>query len=232
VLAPDGSTALHEAASLGNAAAVSVLLAHPGINVNLRDSIDCTAFMCAFEHGSVEVAGLMAQDSRVDVNIPSRFFTPLWYSVHRGEVGLLRHLIASGKPLDVSTVGRQSGYGGTWTSALETARFTHPFHASTALLEGYINDPVETLRRVRAKLRFPCFSAANLFATVVFLCDGFLQGRRGQGGEPPLRFFAMAQRLPMELQMVLCHRVYGSTRDSIISRNSEVEFRKLARVFA
>ena len=43
-----------------------------------------------------------------------------------------------------------------------------------------------------------------------------------------VRFFCMAALLPMELQMVLCHRVYGSSKPHILSKSSEVAFRALA----
>jgi len=42
------------------------------------------------------------------------------------------------------------------------------------------------------------------------------------------RFFVMAGQLPMELQMVLCNRVYGLTKDTILAKNSETAFRALA----
>jgi len=43
------------------------------------------------------------------------------------------------------------------------------------------------------------------------------------------RFFAIAWRLPMELQMILCHQVVGSANDSILSQYSEAAFKSLAR---
>ena len=45
-----------------------------------------------------------------------------------------------------------------------------------------------------------------------------------------IRFFGIAKRLPMEVQMIVCHRVVGSAKDSILSRDSEAAFKALAVV--
>lgn len=51
---------------------------------------------------------------------------------------------------------------------------------------------------------------------MVLLCDGYLK-LLGDDSSPAHRFFKMAARLPMELQMVVCNRAYGSPKDSINS---------------
>ena len=43
------------------------------------------------------------------------------------------------------------------------------------------------------------------------------------------RFFTIASKLPMELQMILCHRAVGSMKDSVLSQDSEVAFKSLAK---
>ena len=43
-----------------------------------------------------------------------------------------------------------------------------------------------------------------------------------------IRFFAIAVKLPMDLQMVLCHRVVGSMKQNITSTDSEGAFKSLA----
>jgi len=44
------------------------------------------------------------------------------------------------------------------------------------------------------------------------------------------RFFTIAKRLPMEMQMMLCHHVVGSTKQNILRRDSEAAFKSLARI--
>ena len=72
---------------------------------------------------------------------------------------------------------------------------------------------------------------ARTFALVVFLSDGFLSVENSIIHQGERRFFRILQELPMELQMVICHRIYGSVRNIILSKNSEEAFRKLAKSF-
>ena len=76
--------------------------------------------------------------------------------------------------------------------------------------------------------------AADIFALMVFLCDGLLKLKAipttpAAAGTPP-RFFVIASNMPMELQMVLCHRVVGSMEQNILSVDSEAAFKSLARI--
>ena len=74
--------------------------------------------------------------------------------------------------------------------------------------------------------------AAEVFALTVFLSDDLLQPH------PPTvissltaaRFFAITLRLPVELQMILCHRAVGSAKENVLSKDSEVAFKVLARI--
>ena len=82
---------------------------------------------------------------------------------------------------------------------------------------------------------------AKTFATIIFLCDGLLSfsplSQEEEQLEPARsllrsnsrRFLHIAQCLPMELQMVLCHRLYLSERDLISRKLSEPAFKKLTK---
>ena len=71
--------------------------------------------------------------------------------------------------------------------------------------------------------------AAEVFALVVFVSDGLLQINETTTPSPAARFFSIARRLPLELQMVLCHHVVGSAKEIIPGKDSEVAFKELAR---
>jgi len=54
--------------------------------------------------------------------------------------------------------------------------------------------------------------AAEVFALIVFLSDGLLEIRiENEANRAPARFFRIARKLPLELQMLLCSRVAGLT---------------------
>lgn len=73
---------------------------------------------------------------------------------------------------------------------------------------------------------------AELFAIVVFLCDGLLCQKNISSGNPSLeaaRFFSISGRLPLELQMYLCNKVYHSPKEIVLIRDSETAFKNLAK---
>ena len=67
-----------------------------------------------------------------------------------------------------------------------------------------------------------------LVAGVVFAADGFVRSTE-QTPAPISRFFTITSRVPLEIQMILCNRLFGSARSVVRSRDSEPGFRWLSR---
>lgn len=99
-----------------------------------------------------------------------------------------------------------------------------------ALLERFQENPLQTRKDVRMELRWFEEAAAEVFALVVFLSDDLLEVRAGAEFSHPAiaRSLAVVQKLPMELQMMLCHLMVGSAKESIQTNDSETAFRALA----
>ena len=74
--------------------------------------------------------------------------------------------------------------------------------------------------------------AAEVFALTVFLCDDLLQLQPALDASTTTAapFFAISSKLPMELQMILCHRAVGSMKRNILRLDSEPAFKSLARM--
>ena len=69
------------------------------------------------------------------------------------------------------------------------------------------------------ELRDPFIS--DLFALVIFLSDDLLVVNAASSlNSKAARFFEMTQRLPMELQMMLCNRVFGAGKSDIQGREN------------
>jgi len=107
---------------------------------------------------------------------------------------------------------------------------------AASLLERFMSNPTLTRHELRVKLGLLDGLAADLFALIVFfLCDDLLQIKpafttiSNPAAASATRFFATARRLPMELQMILCRRAVGSSKDSVLSKDSEIAFKSLAR---
>jgi len=73
------------------------------------------------------------------------------------------------------------------------------------------------------KLGFSDALAAEVFALTVFLCDDLLQltSTATNSDSAATRFFAIASKLPIELQMMLSHRAVGSMKQNILHKDSE-----------
>jgi hypothetical protein len=80
-------------------------------------------------------------------------------------------------------------------------------------------NPAAATQRAREILRHPASQANSLFTMVVAHCDGVY--RLNDRLDKQLRFLNIMRRLPMELQMMVCHRVYGSFREAILPRDVE-----------
>jgi ankyrin repeat protein len=98
-------TMLDFACQHGHVELVRTLLAHPKINVNVRDGMQWTPFATAIAQGSTECAKLLIDDSRTDLikSTGSNHKTPLYRISEGGYVEILEYWIASGKSFSHNT---------------------------------------------------------------------------------------------------------------------------------
>jgi len=220
-----GWTLLHYACrESSRSAVIPLLLAHPGIDVNVKNRYGCTPFLYACANGRTSCVHEMLKDSRVKVNEPSSDGrTPLWWAARYGHVDVIKLWIAFGREMDL-------GKYVDFTDAIAAGN-NHGRTAVVALLERFKNDAAKTRHAMRVDLDWHDDLAAEMFALVVFISDGLLQTKAtGVKVEAKrTRFFNIARNLPLELQMVLCYRVVGSAKEIIPGKESEVAFKELAR---
>ena len=219
-----GRTPLHRACARGYAAIVSVLLAHPHIDVNQKDEGGDTPFLNVCLHGRTSCSRLLLKDPRVSLGEPENDgYTPLYWAAFGGYLEVIRWWIASGREIDL-------GEQGNWRTDAVLAAEEMDFTDVVTLLQGFKDNPAETRHVVRVELGMHDELAAEMFALVVFVSDGLLDVDEEDGGSPPAaRFFAIAARLPLELQMVLCYRLVDSARVILHRKDGELAFRDLAR---
>lgn len=224
--AEQDETPLHAACMQGHREVVEALLVHPGVDVNRRDGLGKTAFFYACWNDRVGVVELMLGDPRVDANLADNIGdTPLFIAAYGGSLGVIERMIASGREIDWERTGE--AHDDIWTS-LEIADETG-YYEIVDLLHRLRVDPGRTRDSLRVKFGMTSELVAGLFASTVFLCDGLLSRHPGATATSRGRFFSVVERLPLELQMVICNRVYGSPRNSVLSRHSEPAFRHLVR---
>ena len=219
-------SALHLTCELGNKQLTLLLLRHPDIDPNLQDAQGHTPLMLSCALDQLRVAKVLVLDKRTRLDVADPFgVTALWLAALRGATEIVKWLIASGKDLgkDQEIVG------------LDVAREAENLE-TLELLKRFQSEPELTRHELRVELCLQGAVISELFALVIFLCDNLLlvkSARPTEEADPAAasarRFFALIVKLPMELQMVICHRVYESAGELILTKSSEVAFRSVVR---
>jgi len=224
-LAVDGHgwTLLHHACDEDNGyAVIPILLAHPDIDVNAKN-INETPFYYAC-CGRPSCVREMLKDSRVKVNEPNRDGeTPLWVAANYGFLDVIKWWVASGREMNL-------GKPDDKTDAIGLAKDRGKTEV-VSLLERFKEHPEETRHAMRVELGFLDELAAEMFAMMVFVSDGLLQFKATgvKAGAKRTRFFNIACQLPLELQMVLCFRQVGSSKEIIQGKDTERAFKSMTK---
>jgi len=223
-----GWTALHTACWRGHGNIVSFLLGCPNIDVNCQTHVDETPFAVACIKGCVSCVRLLLDDPRVNVN--ERDFDeeeeasspPLWHAAFGGHLDVIRWWIASGREMDLGVRDEED------TDAISIA-LQRGHKECQSLLEKFEEDPRKTRYLVRIELGCFVEAAREMYALVVFVSDGLLR-IKDNNSTIVARFFQMTCLLPLELQMVMCLRLVGSSKTLIKSEHSEFAFKDLAKL--
>jgi len=231
-------TPLIRAISLGYLDCVVALLVHPLVDVNAGDWDGATPlYYCAYSlptPDNLKMMTLLCGHPLIDVNrVDSENTSPLWISCYDGYFDNVRCLLATSPlgsvNLDIRAVSRLQQ--GSWCgfdgkTALEV---TWDLRCQRLLCD-FQTHPRETRVRLRRELALPSEEVAEAFACAVLLSDGYLQ-RRSLSAVEHSRFWGIITRLPMELQMLLCHRLYESSGQTVLARNVEAGLRNVLADF-
>jgi hypothetical protein len=235
-----GMTALHYAVKNKSTEIIKLLLAHPKVDPNIKTtSIGETPFhlVCGFCEGiPATVFTLFLDDHRIRLNeLSKNGFTPLVLLVKERNIDCIKMWMASGRPLDIGSPDSPDGYAlrdeiQTTIEGFSQPRetFMEEWRAIKGLLASYRDHQKETINKVRKELDWHRKRAAPLYAAVVFVSDGFLEIiKTERDPDKAARFFSIARRLPLELQMVLCHRSVKSGGTIIPASVADPAFRDL-----
>jgi len=220
-----GNTLLHFAClGIHRSAVIPLLLAHPDIDVNLRDDYGCNPFDYAC-NGRASCVREMLRHSRVKVNEPDvNGSSPLWYAANNGNLDVIKWWIVSGREMDLGKRENEE------TDAIGVAKERGHTEVVT-MLQRFKSDAAQIRHAMRVELGWCDELAAEVFALAVLVSDEFLKTKATcvKAGAKRTRFFKIAARLPLELQMLLCYRLAGSGKEIIPSTVSEVAFKSLAK---
>lgn len=249
-----GYSALHYTAFSGCAETVRWILSLPNIDPNIMRNGDASRVDTPFRihcmkwRADMDVKqmkestiNVFLEDQRVTLNDRNHHDqSPADYLARVGNPLLLSWWIASGRKLDTTNLLENVNtydikYWGT--ENLEENQWYLSYKAkkdeTKTLIENFLADPAKTRKKLRLDIGWyhPNDSkAATIFAMIIFICDGLLQAKKGENSASPAsRFFEISSKLPMELQIILCHRVIGSMSESIHGIAREKAFEALAK---
>lgn len=237
-------TPLYRASGHNWPAIVEYLLRNPRTLVNQQMAEGASPFFIACQGGWKDIVILLLADPRVDVELPDDHnSSPLWMAACYGQLLIVQLLLASGRHLNPNSVStfndmtpaqsaRWAVRQPEWGMVGDSPANRRAYGAVIGdLLDEFDRNPVQVRLRLRRLpgVREPFIGRA--FALIVFLTDGFLRirGDSHDGFSLEERFFDISSKLPLELQMVLCNRMFGSPNDIILVRDSEPGFRWLSR---
>ena len=240
----NGVSPLYLACHNGNDEVAAMLLDDPRVDVNRSLVENATPFFIACQQGLVNIVTLLLADERTDPNkAMNHNITPLWFASQFGHLLVVQHLLASGRRINVSR--RSSWNNRTAAEHARSQALLEKFDDETdeeykrragycpqiaELIDEYSADPAGTCHRLRRCKGVRELYVAEVFALVVLLSDHFLKFRMALNSPSEVavkRFFAMLFALPMELQMMVCNRVFGSSRDAVLSRHLALALKRL-----
>jgi hypothetical protein len=217
----DGWTILHYACAKGDSEIVELLAYHPRIEINKKSTSGTTPFWIACNLGVRPVVEILLKDLRVLIKEPlNDGTTPIRAALERGELGIIEAILAS----------EREGATRCVESFLENYETKWDYRIK-ALLKAYKDDPEGFKYRIRLDKGEKNVIAAEIFAAVVFNSDGLTAIWNKEENVNAMRFFTITFGLPPELQMMLCFRAIGLSKNYIPNKDSEQAFRFHARRF-
>ena len=163
------TTALYIACISGHDSVVSILLAHPDIDPNLKNTSGNTPFLIACANGNTSCVRLLLQDQRVMVNEPdNNGATPLWRAAYWGRHDVIKWWIGSGREMNLGKPGDISK-----TDAIGAAKERRKTEV-VSLLERFKKDASKTRSQVRLELGITTGQSIHLLISLHSLFFSFL----------------------------------------------------------
>jgi len=240
----NGDTPLHTACVSRNKQMVKLLLTHPNININEVNNKGMTPLAYSCYYNNDDIIRVLLNNPAIDIN-KSNIIAPLHLAVEKKNINVIKLLLCQ-PGININQVdeyGRTPldyicalSEGNTWLSSRRTIKINVCSKEEIIIkllmaygatitnqkikicnnseLDKYLTDP-NVINDWKATFDF----ISHLFTLVVLLCDEYFTFNTQSCGRSVdmIRFFTICKQLPMELQMLICHRLYGSHKNYVKS---------------
>jgi len=237
-----GCTPLHLACRYGNIDIVNVLLGFNGINVNIKTDGGYTPLSNACIGRYIEVIDALLHYDNLNINCDAPL--PLILSSLDSNTDVIKMLLCHPN-IDVhkknnknftalmAMCERHYNYLHSIANTLQVDTTEHikyllckNYNPSTNIIDDEQLDHYEIIKQIKQQhsLLLPykakIDTVSYIFTLVVLVCDNYFtlkQNSYNLDKQHQQRFFNICTQLPMEIQMIICHRVCGSRKDIISS---------------
>jgi len=194
---------LHAACTRNRHEIVIELLKHPDINPNQKQGAGWTPFHFTCYWNEVESLRLLLNDSRVNItDEDDDGNTGLMLAIYDGHTEVIEKVLASMRNLTKMDVICTLNLAQEWMRP-----------QIVSLLQDYRTQPFNTVKRLRVKLNLKEYGPVTAFVHVILLCDGYYALKAQHHADHILErkskgFFQMVIKVPLELQMMICNRIF------------------------
>lgn len=214
-----GDTFLHTVIKIGNMDVLKCLLKRSDLDPNIRNVYGDTPLHTACRIPSSKQKTInsmiyqLIQDPRVRVDITDyldKFPIEIAYSSH--ETRRTEMLLAyRGSEITIPNISDTRDTG------------------LTRFIARYRKDPQLGQFTLKRRWQIPSGNIATLFGTVVMFTDGYYRLKSVDSNNKYHRWFQMMKQFPMDLQMVICNRCFGSFRNIVSTKETELALKSLVQ---
>lgn len=177
------------------------------------------------QEGHVDFIRMMLQFPEVEVNLADHDnCTPLWVSARKGKLSVVKMLMALREDLDEGVTANAGTNSWNLTNSREQALIFGHFDVCN-LIDRWAKERHVLRKQLLSELGISEEHACYLFLFVILLNDDYLRFRHTTSTDPKilktLKFFSIVERFSMDIQMVVCNRVYGLSTDIITTAKFE-----------
>lgn len=186
---------------------IKILLQIEDLDINHVSSSGSTAISAACRHASLEVVRTLLKDPRLSLaRNPAKADSPVIECLRRNNPEFIYELLADERSETIQEILLQLAEDPGRKEIIRENLIRLSSKTVIPHVEQFVDDPEGTIYRAQFARSHPHARATYLFALVVCLCDGVLQF--GTPSPKVQRFFSISQRLPLDMQELICKRAF------------------------